>query len=162
MDIAHPHTGNQRPLLFRLTQAELDQLFDTLEPVKISALNGAFRGRLMGVSGLNLLPRSLRVALYTVLQSPLNPWRGKYFANGAGSNLWLVLNGQVRFAHYVVDSDPQTGTEFLNYNIAQNWQPLRGIRGEARQLDANTVLARMNYQTAQRSVRVLYFTLENH
>ncbi|MEZ5506301.1 MAG: hypothetical protein R3F38_10115 [Gammaproteobacteria bacterium] len=68
----------------------------------------------------------------------------------------------MRFAHYVVDSDPHTGTEFLNYNIAQNWQPLRGIRGEARQLDANTVLARMNYQTAQRSVRVLYFTLENH
>lgn len=162
MDIAHASAGNQRALLFRLKQAELDSLYETLEPVRISTLNGAFRGRVMGMSGIDRLPRPLRVMLYHIFQSPLNPWRGKYFASGAGSNLWLALNGQVRFAHYVVDSDPHTGIEFLNYNIAQNWQPLRGIRGEARQLDASTVLARMHYQTAQRSVRVLYFTLENH
>lgn len=150
----------QTPLLFRLSQAELDQLFDTLAPAAISELNGSFRGRLMGVSGLGLLPRVVRAWVYALLQTPLNPWRGKCFANGEGSNLWLSAKGQLRFAHYVVARDAASGQEYLNYDIASNWKPVRGIRGEARWLNDSVVLARMNYRTADKTVRVLYFTLE--
>lgn len=160
MEIVHQVSRLQTPPLFRLSQAELDQLFDTLAPVAITELNGSFRGHLMGVSGLDLLPRVLRSWLYALLQTPLNPWRGKCFANGEGSNLWLSVKGQVRFAHYVIARDAASGQEFLNYDVAANWNPLRGIRGEARWLNDSVVLARMNYRTANKTVRVLYFTLE--
>lgn len=160
MDLIQPTLHHPDPMLFRMSQSELDQLFETLPAVALRTLSGAFRGRLLGISGINLLPRSLRAALYQLLQTPLNPWRGKYFMNGCGSNLWLSLRGQLRFAHYRVELNPASGIESLNYDIEDNWRVLRGIRGEARQLNDRVVLARMNYQARARCVRVLYFTLE--
>lgn len=160
MDIAQQTSRLNGQMLSRLHQRELDQLFNTLPPVRLGSLNGTFRGRLLGISGINALPRFLRGLVYLVLQTPLNPWRGKTFAEGAGSNVWLNLKGQLRFAHYKVESDGETGIDFLNYDIESNWKPLRGIRGEARQLNDQLVLARMNYQLGDKTVRVLYFTLE--
>ena len=160
MDIAQQASRLNGQMLSRLHQCELDQLFDTLPAVRLGALNGTFRGRLLGISGINALPRPLRGLVYLVLQTPLNPWRGKTFAAGAGSNVWLSLKGPLRFAHYKVESDAETGIDYLNYDIATNWKPLRGIRGEARQLNDQRVLARMNYQMGDRTLRVLYFTLE--
>lgn len=160
MELVDQAPQEQTSLLLRLSQVELDQLFNTLAPVAISELNGSFRGRLMGVSGLGLLPRVLRAWLYALLQTQLNPWRGKCFANGDGSNLWLSAKSQKRFAHYVVDRDASSGQEFLNYDIATNWKPVRSIRGEVRWLNDSVLLARMNYRTARKTVRVLYFTLE--
>ncbi len=160
MEIAQQATRLNGQMLMRLNQSELDQLFDTLPTVNMSGLNGTFRGRLMGVSGVNALPRFVRGFVYLLLLTPLNPWRGKTFATGVGSNVWLSLKGQVRFAHYKVGKDESTGIEFLNYDVDANWKPLRGIRGEARQLNGHLVLARMNYQTSRKTVRVLYFTLE--
>lgn len=145
--------------LFELSQAEADRLFDALPDVPLATLDGCFRGRLLAVSGFGWLPRFLRRPFYALLATPLNPWRGKSLRAGRGANLWFVCTERFPFARYRVATDPASGHEYLNYEVAENWSMLQRIRGEARQLDARTVLARMNYRLGDRLYRVLYFTL---
>lgn len=144
--------------LLAMSQQELDELFAQLEPAPFNGIEGVFRGKLLGIKGMGLFPRSVRVLVYIVLHSALNPWRGKSFFNGRGSNLWFTTRNRFRFAHYVIDQN-STGGE-LNYNIKENLKPLRGIRGQARQFSQDILLARMNYQVGGRSHRILYFTLQ--
>lgn len=147
--------------LRRQRQAELDALFSLLPAPAATA--GTWRGTLMAITGLGWLPRPLASGLYRLLALPLlNPWRGKGFAGGAGANRWLGLPG-VAFGHYRVThaTSPVDGGPvlWLDYDLAGNPAPLRGIRGEARELGDGLLLCRMNWQGAQGLHRVLYFTL---
>lgn len=157
-----PATADARTLankLCDLSRAEADRLFDTLPAVRMSALDGRFRGRLLAVSGFGWLPRFLRGPFYALLATPINPWRGKAFHRGSGANVWFTMSERFPFARYRVATDPSTGVEFLDYDIDENRGPLKRIRGEARQLDEQTVFARMNYRIGGKIHRVLYFTL---
>lgn len=142
--------------LYRYSQRELGDLFETLPSVKLQELDGVYRGRLMAIAGLGILPRWLRAILYRFLETIINPWRGKRFADGKGSNIWFLPSGKIGWGHYRVEADHQ----ILNYDVSENSGLLRPIRGEARRLNNNVALARMNYLTQSGCFRVLYFTLE--
>ena len=148
--------------LFKYSQHELDNLFETLSPINFSELDGVYQGRLFAIIGLGFLPRFLRTAFYSLLQTIINPWKGKSFKNNQGANVWLTHSGQYRFAAYKVANNEDGSEAYLNYDLDENWKILRPIRGEARQLNNNTVLARMNYTSKTKTHRVLYFTLQSH
>ena len=144
--------------LLPMSQRELDDLFEQLEPVSSDQIDGIFTGKLLGITGIEVLPRVLRVLLYSILHSFLNPWRGKYFSQGQGANLWFTTSTRFAYAHYVIDQ--ATAEPELNYDIDKNIRPLRGIRGQARRFSQDILLARMNYQTRSGCYRILYFTLQ--
>jgi hypothetical protein len=142
--------------IYRYSQRELDDLFATLPALDLQQLNGVYRGRLLAIAGLGILPRSLRAVLYRLLETIINPWRGKKFAAGKGSNIWFLPSGKLGWGHYRVEAENQ----ILNYDVSENPALLRPIRGEACQLNNDVALARMNYLTKSGCFRVLYFTLE--
>ena len=78
---AHTHFSNWR-------DAELAELFSTLPAGE--APSGYLHGRLFAIRGLGALPRPLAQAIYRLLSTPINPWRGKSFRGGEGCNhlLW--------------------------------------------------------------------------
>ncbi len=149
--------------LLRSRQHELDALFELL-PVPAHA-DGVWRGTLMAIRGLDWLPRPVANLLYRVLALPIDPWRGKSFADGRGANRWFTLPGAafgvytVRVKDSPVDGKPSV---WLDYNLQENLAPLRGIRGEARALGDDLLLCRMNWQGSNTLHRVLYFTLARH
>lgn len=160
------HTDSIHPRLARRAlldhdQPELAELMATLAP-PAGEPAGAWHGTLMAISGLQHLPRPLRGLLSRLLDTPVNPWRGKTFAERSGSNLWLPGFG-ARFAHYRIErrDSPVDGQPviWLDYDVAENPRWLRGIRGEARQLHDGVLLCRMNWQTRDGLVPLLYFTL---
>jgi hypothetical protein len=146
--------------LLRHRQQELDALFALLPAP--DAVEGVWRGTLMAITGLQWLPRGVASSLYRLLALPLNPWRGKDFAGNGGANRWFGIPGtgfgayRVRSTHSPVDGKP---VMWLDYNLPANLPPLRGIRGEARELGDNLLLCRMNWQGSAGLHRVLYFTL---
>jgi len=148
--------------LLRQSQAELDALFALLPAPDAAGVGGCWRGTLMAIRGLGWLPRGLAAGTYRLLATPLNPWRGKDFSGQAGANRWFGLPG-LAFAGYRVRSmrSPVDGLPvvWLDYDLADNPAPLRGIRGEARQLGDNLLLCRMHWQGRAGLHRVLYFTL---
>lgn len=148
--------------LLRQSQEELDALFSLLPLPERDAVDGHWRGTLMAIGGLGWLPRGLAAGLYRTLALPVNPWRGKSFSQRDGANRWFGLPGaafgtyRVQFTNSPVDAKPVL---WLDYNLPENIAPLRGIRGEARQLGKNFLLCRMNWQGSKGLHRVLYFTL---
>lgn len=151
-----------RETLLDHDQGELTDLFETL-PVPTSPPEGAWHGTLMAITGLERLPRGLRAALARILDTPVNPWRGKTFDGNRGSNLWLPGVG-ARFAHYRVQAcdSPVDGRPvfWLDYNQPENPRMLRGIRGEARRLRDGLLLCRMNWRDRAGELHtLLYFTL---
>lgn len=149
--------------LLRCRQPELDALFDLLPAPADS--DGVWRGTLMAIRGLDWLPRPVAAALYRLLALPVDPWRGKSFADGHGANRWFTLPGAA-FGVYTVQvkDSPVDGkpSVWLDYNLPENPAPLRGIRGEARALGDNLLLCRMHWQGRDALHRVLYFTLARH
>lgn len=154
----HSHSYNHSRL-YKYSQGELDELFEKLPTANLESLEGNYFGRLFAVIGLGFLPRWVRICLYNLLPW-LNPWRGKFFNDNKGANVWLRLPSQLHFGFYTVVPEQNGQEAFLNYDIDRNPSSLRPVRGEARQLDDSLVLARMNYETRNKSWRVLYFTLE--
>lgn len=139
--------------------AELAELFSTLTMPQ--SVNGHLHGRLFAIKGVNALPRTLASMLYRILATPLNPWRGKSFSEGTGSNRWLTLHGP-GFGHYAIGK--QIGADgvesvWLDYNTEKNPALLRHIRGEARQLQDGQLLCRMLWQSGQSQTTLLWFTL---
>lgn len=151
--------------LLKHSQKELDELFQTLPSLKKGELNGVYRGRLFAIMGLGILPRFLRNLLYRLLQTFINPWKGKRFDGDNGANIWFSKKGTLPYGYYTinsqdsaVDGEPVT---HLSYDVDKNLRLLRPVRGETRKLSDGVYLARMNYQTRKKLVRVLYFTLDN-
>jgi hypothetical protein len=148
--------------LLRQRQSELDALFELLPAPTADQADGAWRGTLMAITGLNWLPRGIAAVLYQLLALPINPWRGKSFDHGSGANRWFGMPGAA-FASYRVSVDPspvdgKPAVE-LDYDLPENLALLRPIRGEARLLGENLLLCRMNWQGKAGLYRVLYFTL---
>lgn len=148
------------------SQSELDNLFETLPALKDDELKGVYRGRLFAIKGLGFLPRILRTVLYRLLQTFINPWKGKRFDPEARANVWFFKKGVLPYGYYNInmqDSDvDHKPVTHLSYDVEQNLALLRGVRGEVRKLSEGIYLARMNYQTRNKLVRVLYFTLDRH
>lgn len=155
-------TAAARPLL-QQRQHELDELFRLLPSPTTAEAHGTWKGRLMALRGLDRLPRPLAALLYGALALPLNPWQGKYLDPAGGSNRWLHPQG-LDFGHFRVSVAPSPvdglPVLWLDYDLPENPAPLRHIRGEARRLDGQRLLARMNWQGRNGLARVLYFTLE--
>ena len=139
--------------------AELDQLFATLDAGE--APTGTLRGRLFALVGTNWLPRTFNSLLFRLLALPINPWRGKHFDGAQGSNRWLALSGP-SFGHYDCSIKTRDGhaLHWLDYNVARNPAWLRGVRGEARQLQDGLWLCRMRWQSDAGLATLLWFTLE--
>jgi hypothetical protein len=151
---------NQHAFLAQQRGTELARLFATLPAGQPP--EGALRGKLMAVRGLDRLPRGLAGLLYRLLALPLNPWRGKRFASTQGSNLWFALGG-LRFAHFSIEQRPGSdgnACHWLDYSLASNPGLLRPIRGEARQMQPGLWLCRMQWQREDGLVPVLWFTLQ--
>lgn len=151
------------PALLHERQSELDELFALLPAPAPADARGTWRGRLFALHGMDWLPRPLAAGLYRALALPLNPWRGKEFGDLRGSNSWFRPGGpgfghfRIKVTDSAVDGLPVL---LLDYDLPENPAPLRAIRGEARRLDAQRLLARMNWQGNAGLHRVLYFTLE--
>lgn len=148
--------------LLRQRQSELDDLFAMLPAPTAADAEGYWHGTVFAVRGLDWLPRPLARGLYRLLSTPVNPWRGKSFAQGGGANRWFTAHGP-GFAGYrvTVGNSPVDGKPalLLDYDIPDNLALLRPIRGEGRVIGDGLVLARMNWQGANGLHRVLYFTL---
>lgn len=157
----HLHSRHQRRDLLDHNQRELAELMATLNP-PATVPDGAWHGTLTAIAGLQHLPRPLRGLVGLLLDTPVNPWRGKTFAGTTGSNLWLPGFG-ARFAHYRIErrDSPVDGKPviWLSYDVPENPRWLRPIRGEARQLNDGLLLCRMNWQAGNGLVPLLYFTL---
>lgn len=139
---------------------ELAELFATLPAGP--APSGHLHGKLFALHGLGFLPRPLARAVYSLLSTPINPWRGKSFSDNQGSNHLLWLKGPA-LGHYRISQ--QNGTDgqpslWLDYNIERNPALLRRIRGEARQLRHDQWLCRMLWQTNNGQIALLWFTLQ--
>jgi hypothetical protein len=150
--------------LARMSMTELDGLFAELEPAGLGELQGRKRGRILALSGLDWVPDAARSALFQLLnQLPI--WRGKHFEGEFGANAWLLPGHNLKFARYLVREAPAedgTGSVIrLDYDVAANPRPLRGIVGELRHLGPGLFLARMQYSLGDRVIKVLYFTLES-
>lgn len=148
--------------LLRERQKELDQLFAQLPVATPEQARGSWKGTLMALRGFDWLPRGLAARLYQALALPINPWQGKSLEGGSGDNRWLSPHG-IAFGHFrieqalsQVDGHPVL---LLDYNVPENPSLLRSIRGEARLLGEQQLLARMNWQGRQGQHRILYFTL---
>lgn len=155
--LASTHARSRSLLSWR--DAELEQLFATLDAGASPA--GTLRGRLFALAGTNWLPRTFNSLLFRLLALPINPWRGKHFDGAQGSNRWLALSGP-SFGHYdcsIKTRDGQT-LHWLDYNVARNPAWLRGVRGEARQLQDGLWLCRMRWQSDNGLATLLWFTLE--
>lgn len=158
-DIAHA-ARVQTHHLACWTQQELASLFGTLAAGNPPL--GCLRGELFAFKGLGVLPRPLAQALYRALGTRLNPWRGKSFADGHGSNQWGGLPG-AEFGRYVLrlgpgaDGDPSL---LLDYDVAENPRLLRAILGEARHLQEGLWLCRMLWRAPRGAITLLWFTLK--
>ena len=127
-------------------QTELAELFSSLPAG--TAPRGHLEGSLFALRGTHGLPAPLKRLLAALLATPLNPWRGKAFANNSGSNQWLWLRGP-GFGHFLCSEQagPDGGSShWLDYNVGRNPSLLRNIRGEARQLQDGAWLCRMLWQ----------------
>lgn len=150
---AHTHLNDWR-------DAELAELFSTLPAGE--APSGYLHGRLFAVRGLGALPRPLARAIYKLLSTPINPWRGKSFHGDHGSNHLLWLHGPA-LGHYMIGK--QNGMDgqpslWLDYNVDRNPSLLRAIRGEARQLRQGQWLCRMLWQNDRGQTTLLWFILQ--
>ena len=141
-------------------QTELAELFSTL--TADAAPQGHLDGRLFAVRGTDRLPATLKRLLTALLATPLNPWRGKAFADDTGSNQWLWLHGPA-FGHFRCSEQagPDGGrSHWLDYDVDRNPALLRNIRGEARQLHDGVWLCRMLWQHRAGSLStLLWFVL---
>jgi hypothetical protein len=138
-------------------QDELDALFASLPAA--TGLDGVYRGRLMGIRGLSWLPGVAKWAIYGVLGTWLNPWRGKQFTQARGANLWGIGPWALPWGEYRIIVGNDQAPLKLDYEVPANPRLLRPILGEVRQFSDGVLLARMRYRTRKGITTLLYFTL---
>lgn len=140
-------------------QDELDNLFDSLDCKPADELEGVYQGRLIGITGLSILPGIVKRVLYRVLGSWLNPWRGKEFTSSVGANQWGLGSCTMGWGNYQkIESDEATHIA-LDYDVPENPGFLRPIIGEVKSFQDGVWLARMRYRTRSGVKTLLYFTL---
>lgn len=148
--------------LMRERQGELDQLFAQLPLPSRAQASGTWKGSLMALRGLGWLPRPLGQQVYRLLALPINPWQGKRLDRDSGDNCWLHPEG-LAFGHFRITQGPSPvdgqPALLLDYDVTENPALLRRIRGEARLFNEEVLLARMNWQTRNGQICLLYFTL---
>ncbi len=158
-----PPAGFSARYFFRHRPAEMDELFDTLScPADVSP-DGVYRGRLFAISAVSRLPRPLTGLICRLLDSFLNPWKGKSFGAQEGANIWLSARGSLSFGYYHIRrGEDDNGRALIRLNYAHPRTPrlLQPIRGEARLLTDGVWLARMRWQGRHGLQTLLYFTLE--
>lgn len=140
-------------------QDELDELFSSLASVDAADLSGDYQGRLIGISGLSILPRFVKWLAYKLLGTWLNPWRGKRFDSSHGKNLWGIASLVSGWGAYRVSTNSEDNLISLDYGVSENPRFLRPILGEARPFGNGIWLARMRYRTRNNINTLLYFTL---
>jgi hypothetical protein len=148
-----------RTFLSNHRQSELSALFSTLEPVKGQLIPGAYKGALFAVKGLDWLPAILKVLLYRLLTTWLNPWRGKAFSEDGGSNLWGIGPFIAHWGFYCFEKN-ESEEIVLDYGVEKNAFFLKPIMGEIRVFQEGLYLARMQYRAKSGVKTLLYFTLE--
>ncbi len=146
------------------SREELDRIFASLKAPKVSSLNGAYKGTLLAVEGLRLLPLPVRFAMHWVLNVPFSPWKGKFFEKNRGGNMVLATDGSKQVGFFRVSRcaalDHSGAVIGLDYDVPENPVVMWAIKGELRALSEDRYLARMLYRTDSRVITVLYFTLE--
>jgi len=146
------------------SQPELNGIFDKLSAPLKGELDGCYRGSLMGIIGTNWLNRFTRICINRLLQTAINPWVGKRFDDINGANYWFTQSGKIRWGYYLIEDNMQgqdgLPLTLLSYDVDKNIRTLRPIRGEVRKLNDRLFLARMHYLTKNKTIQVLYFTLE--
>lgn len=149
------------PLFLDQPATILAAYFQQLPAATISQLHGqVWQGRLYAPIMTEQLPITVRRVLNRLLQTAMNPWRGKTFTTTQGKNVWWF--GQ-HFASYRLSEQTSPVDQhlclWLDYDVADNPRFLRAIRGEVRQIDSQTFLARMNWKAADHYYTVAFFTL---
>lgn len=144
--------------LVRMSIEELDLLFADLDQVEIASLQGEFEGHVVALAGLDWLPGPTRRMLFE-----RGPWQGQRLEGAFGTNTWLRLP-TLEFARYVLRPAPAIegeGTVLrLDYDVAPNPKPLRGLIGELRGLGPGSFLVRMYLRAGGRVTKLSYFTLQ--
>ena len=133
----------------------LDRLFASLEAPTPEQLSGSWRGSLIAVAGLDWLPGPVRRAVFD-----RSLWEGVSFDGEFGTNTWALGRDFARFlAHEAPALDAKGRVIRLDYDVAINPRPLRGLVGELRSLGPGLFLVRMRYRHPRGLVTVSYVVL---
>jgi len=145
-------------------QEELHEIFDSLPEATSMELEGAYKGKLFAIMGIQRLPRFLNRWITRLIQTPLIMWAGKGFYGEEGSNLWFTTSKKIPFGHYKIGVNEalEGGGKVigLDYGVDKNIGLLKPIMGEARKIGEGQYLARMMWRTKKSNVCVLYFMLK--
>lgn len=146
--------------LAKMSQQELEALFNALPDTDTAGLCGVYKGKVYGVKGIQSLPRFLRAAITRCLHTPLPLWLGKRFSGDSGSNLWFNPFSPIPYGYYRI-RNPESGHPLqLDYHVDKNHKAMHPILGEVKNAGEDFFLARMLYRKANTSFCVLYFTLD--
>ena len=85
-----------------ITAQNILNAYEQAEPLAFDELNGSYRGKALSLPGGNYLPDFLYKFILALANNPAINfiWKGKYFNNGHGSNLWFFCKPKFTFAHY--------------------------------------------------------------
>jgi hypothetical protein len=149
-----------------MSVAELESLYrDGTVPESLSVLDGAPRGRMLAVAGLDRGPALS--ALSRVAAAPGFPWAGKSFnaaddQHGEGINRVRLLGDRFRFTtridDSVVDGAPCI---LLDYDHDDNPWFIRRIRDELRQVAPDLFLGPALMRRGDDHRLVLYFAIDH-
>lgn len=142
---------------------DLEQAFESGQEPDSTELDGVYRGRLISVRGIDVLPPLVHRVVDILAGTPLLPWRGKRFGAAdvgrrSGSNVWLTMRGPDLISFRVSRAERSL---VLDYDVPANPPPLRTILGEVRRLGPGLYLGRMSVRSGQRTTPLLWFTLDN-
>lgn len=152
--------------LAHMSVAELEALYmEGTVPESLAVLDGAPRGRMLAIAGLDRGPAL--GALARLAAAPAFPWAGKSFnaaddQHGEGINRVRLLGDRFRFttsiASSVVDDQPCI---LLDYDHDHNPWFIRRIRDELRQVGPTLFLGPALVRTSDDHRLLLYFAIDH-
>ncbi len=145
--------------LVALDREELDSLFEQGEAPEPEELEGEASGALLAGRGL------FDTAVFRrLLNTPLNPWRGKSFGGGEGTNLvgysplsTELFDFEARTGESLVDGEPVV---VLDYDQPDNPAIARRVRDEVRRVGDDIYLVSTNFQAMDGYRFVGYYGLD--
>lgn len=102
------------------TTQDAIETYNKAKQLSVHDLNGSYRGRVLSLPGCSHLPDRLYKPILALINSPVINfvWKGKFFNEGQGSNLWFLCKPKFIFAHY--DYSNHQDAAHLNYSVARN------------------------------------------